>query len=46
MADAEQNAPKETKKKFYKRPAFWVIAVLLFIIIGASGSGDQKEQDG
>ena len=42
MAEAQNNTPVTTKKKFYKRPLFWVIAVVLFFAIAASGSGDQS----
>ena len=44
MAAEEQNTPSKTKKKFYKRPVFWVIAVILVIIISATGSGDQNNK--
>lgn len=42
MAEAQNNTPVTAKKKFYKKPLFWVIAVVLFFAIAASGSGDQS----
>lgn len=44
MTEADKNTLAKTKKKFYKQPVFWVITVFLFIIIGATGSGDQTKK--
>ncbi|MDD3174347.1 MAG: Ltp family lipoprotein [Herbinix sp.] len=42
MAEDQNNTPVITKKKFYNKPLFWVIAVVLFFAVAVSGSGDQS----
>ena len=44
MAEAQDNTPVVTKKKLYKKPVFWVIAVALFFVIAATGGRNQNSE--